>query len=214
MASDLVVRPIEPADVPSMVDVHLHGFHGFFLSFLGRSFLRLVYSTMVSDGGGVGVVAIDNGRIIAFAIGVTDQQSFYRRCVRERKWRFAAASVSAVIRRPAIVPRLIRALRKSAEARTSAAAACLMSIAVAPDHAGRGIGGRITSAFVQSMAAHDVTTLCLTTDRFDNDAVCEWYERIGFRLARIIHTPEGRWLNEYVLNVDDFFLKTASWRAS
>jgi ribosomal protein S18 acetylase RimI-like enzyme len=214
MASGIVVRPIEPDDVPSIVDVHLQGFQGFFLSFLGRSFLRLVYSTIVSDSGGVGVVATDNGRIVAFAVGVTDQESFYRRRVRQQKWRFAAASVSAVMRRPAILPRLIRALRKPMDARKSTAAACFMSMAVDPAHAGRGIGSRITGAFVRSMAARDVTTMCLTTDRLDNDAVCDWYERLGFRLARIIHTPEGRWLNEYVLNVNDFFQKTASGRPS
>jgi len=42
----------------------------------------------------------------------------------------------------------------------------------------------------------------LTTDYMNNDSVNQFYTKLGFRCTRTIATPEGRKMNEYVLDLE------------
>lgn len=190
-------RTAEPADVPTIVAIHLATFRGFFLSFLGGRFLNHLYEEMITDAGGVVVVAEADGEVAGFAAGVTDQRLFFRRLLEERKWAFARAALGALLRRPGIAPRLLRALRKDRDVAPSAAAS-LMSIGVYPRALGVGMGRGLIRAFDAVMNERGVGRYCLTTDAVENDAVNRFYERCGFERARQFRTREGRLMNEYV----------------
>jgi ribosomal protein S18 acetylase RimI-like enzyme len=191
-----------PDDLPQVVDVHLKSFPGFFLTFLGHSFLALLYRNMQSDPESVVWVASSDGEIEGFVAGVMHQSGFYQRLIKRQKWAFAAAALGALLRRPSIAPRLLRALRQPAEAQHASAEACLMSIAVRPESEGKGIGKQLVTAFCQELARRGVPGVCLTTDQDDNDRVNRFYQRLGFRLSRTFITPEGRAMNEYVISLD------------
>ena len=197
---DFMVRPAQSRELPQVVEVHQASFPGFFLTFLGPRFLRLLYDSILTDAEGALLVAVGNaGRVEGFVAGVTRQDGFYLRLVKKRAWAFAAAASGAVLRHPRIGPRLWRALRRPDEARQAAAAACLMSIAVRPESAGRGIGRQLVEGFGDEMDRRGVRAFCLTTDRDDNDRVNQFYQRMGFNLAQTFTTPEGRVMNEYVI---------------
>jgi ribosomal protein S18 acetylase RimI-like enzyme len=197
-STGLILRSIRPSDIPKVVEIHMQAFPGFFLSFLGPAFLSLLYQGILCDPGGVAIAAYaDDQEIIGFVAGVTDQSGFYGRLISSRKWSFAKASLGALLARPLIAPRLIRALRRPKEAAGSSASACLMSIAVRPMGEGRGIGRLLVEQFCSQVACRGATAVILTTDRYDNDRVNSFYQRLGFHVLRSFVTPEGRGMNEY-----------------
>ena len=199
---EMSIRPMRTADIQEVVRIHLDSFQGFFLTFLGAKFLRLLYDSIVSAP--EGVVLIAGGRedaISGFVAGVTEQNGFYARLLRRRKWRFAMAALGALLRRPSIAPRLLRALRRPDDAAESSAPACLMSISVRPSARGSGAGRALVAAFGSELRARGIHTYCLTTDRDDNDDVNDFYRRNGFTLQRTFVTREGRRMSEYVMRL-------------
>lgn len=197
-----MIRSACREDIEAIVDIHVSSFPSFFLTFLGRAFLQLLYESILSDAEGILLVAETNGAVSGFVAGVTQQRGFYRRLLEARKWMFARAALSAAMRRPAIVPRLIRALRRPHDTGDSAADACLMSIATRPEYQGRGVGRALVEAFCDALADRGVQSLCLTTDRDHNEATNQFYLSQDFGLARTFTTPEGRAMNEYVKYFD------------
>lgn len=193
------VRMAGNTDVAQIVETHLQSFSGFFLTFLGRDFLQLLYAQFAQEG--VVFVADLDGRVAGFVAGVTQQSGFYRRLVERQKWAFAHAALSAALRRPSIIPRLLRALKRPAAAQQFAAEACLTSIAVRPEAAGQGLGQQLVRAFCAELAARDVPAVCLTTDRDKNERVNRFYQQLGFQLSSTFVTPEGRAMNEYVISL-------------
>ncbi len=190
-------------DVPVVVRIHIESFPGFFLSFLGPGFLRLFYAETLRDEAGIGIVATDEaGHPVAFVAGVTGQTGFFRRLLRGAKWRFALAACGALVRRPTIAGRLLRALRRPKDAATSSAEACLMSVAVSPAAQGRGLGRDLVTAFGAEVRRRGSRSYCLTTDAVKNDTVNAFYGSQGFALVRTFVTPEGRPMNEYLMRLE------------
>lgn len=196
------VRAGRPDDVGPVVTLHVESFPSFFLTFLGPAFLALLYSEILSSAEGILLVAEHEGRLVGFVAGVTRQTGFYARLLRKRWWRFARASLGALLRRPRIAGRLLRALGKREEAARSSAEACLMSIGVSPRSAGRGTGKALVQSFSSELKRRGIDRFCLTTDKVDNDAANGFYQRLGFEIAREFKTPEGREMNEYVMQLD------------
>ncbi len=195
------IRDMKPGDVPEVVRIHLESFGGFFLSFLGPRFLTLLYRGLVSHPRGVALVAETGTGLEGFVAGVTDQSDFYRQLIKKQAIRFALASLGAVARRPAIIPRLFRALGQSRRSRSSSSSACLMSIAVRPGTAGKGLGRDLVAGFGAALVGRGIFEYCLTTDRDGNDRVNQFYRKLGFRLTCDFVTPEGRAMNEYVMTL-------------
>ena len=193
------IRPMREADVPDVVSVHLQAFPGFFLSFLGRRFLTELYRAILADQNGIALVAVAETAVIGFVAGSANSSGFYRRVARRLWWRFGFASVSALLRRPAIIRRLLRAL--IAPPGSGAEGALLMSLAVDPRVQRSGAGRLLTNAFVEAAARRGAKAVVLTTDRFDNDPVNAFYVSQAFQLVRSYTTPEGRAMNEYIMYI-------------
>ena len=197
------VRRMAGADLEAVVDTHLRSFPNFFLTFLGRGFLRLLYEALARDPEAIVVVAEVDGAVQGFAAGVERQAGFYSRLIETRRWAFAREAAAALLRRPGIAPRLLRALRRPSEAGAAAAEACLMSIAVRPDAGGGGLGVRLMGEFSRELKARGARAFCLTTDRDGNERVNSFYRKGGGRLSRSFVTAEGRAMNEYVFDLEE-----------
>jgi GNAT superfamily N-acetyltransferase len=170
--SSILITPMRTQHVSDAVGAHLDSFPESFLAFLGPSFLRLLYSEILKMPDHVAFVALDgSGTLVGFVAGVSRQSSFYARLVRRRWFAFAAASLQAVVRRPTILPRLVRALSYSKASQAAASPALLMSIGVIPRMRGRGVGRHLVIHFLTVMKLKDVTSVSLTTDGHANEHV-------------------------------------------
>jgi len=197
----VAIRPGTAGDVARIVDTHLRSFPGFFLTFLGPRFLALLYRRFVSDSDTICHVAVADGEVVGFVAGVTRKADFYRRLIRHHVLSFALSSLTAIIRKPGVIPRIFNALRRPAEAAESGAEACLMSLGVRPDFHRRGIASRLVDELLADLRRLAAPAVSLTTDRDDNEGANAFYRRLGFALHRSFTTREGREMNEYVIEV-------------
>jgi len=188
---------MEQNHIGSVVEVHLRSFPSFFLTFLGERFLQLLYQGIVTCTNGIGYVWTENGHVVGFVAGTTAPAGFYRRLLLTLWWQFGWAALGAAIRRPTIIPRLLRAFLYPSRTSASLDAATLMSIAVDPTAQGQGVGRRLVVAFLDEARRCGARRVNLTTDREDNEAVNRFYQRLGFTCVQSYTTPEGRAMNEY-----------------
>jgi len=189
------------ADVGAAVRVHLEGFTGFFLSFLGPAFLHELYAATIEDRDGIGFIAEEGREILGFVTGTAQPSGFYRRLLRQRWWRFGWAALRPAIKRPAIIPRLFRALSMPGQTAGKIETGTLMSIAVRPDVQGKGVGKALVLAVLEEAGRRGVSKVDLTTDAVGNEGVIQFYEGLGFVCEREFRTAEGRVMREYGIGV-------------
>jgi ribosomal protein S18 acetylase RimI-like enzyme len=187
------------ADLDAVVETHLSSFQDFFLSFLGKEFLEELYAGILADPSGLAFIAEQDCQVHGFVAGTSNPQGFYRRLLRRRWWRFVLASIGPAIRKPSIIPRLMRALWRGSYVDVHDNCATLMSIAVSPDAQGTGFGKKLVQVFLEESSRRGIKSVNLTTDRDNNEPVNRFYVRIGFRLNSIFKTPDGRRMNEYII---------------
>lgn len=201
MRDQVGARKMEKTDVPKVVDIHLRGFPGFFLTFLGPRFLRQFYLAILAHPSGIAFVFEEGGRIGGFVAGSANASGLYSELLARRWWAFGATALPAALRRPTIVPRLLRAFsRPHAEVR-SAGAGKLMSICVDPEVQNGGMGKSLVEAFLEEAKRRGLRSVTLETDLEGNDAVNTFYRRQGFVLLREFQTPEGRKMNEFAREI-------------
>lgn len=195
------IRPMRSHDVESVLQVHMDAFQGFFLTFLGPSFLREFYLGVCKDPSGIALVHGDDP-VSGFVVGTVEPSGFYRRLIQKRWWKFGYASIKPMIQKPSIIPRLLRAFTLPADVSNSQpGAGTLMSLAVRSTCQGQGIGKQLVSAFLENSRKRQIEVVHLTTDAIDNEATNEFYLKMGFACAKTFATPEGRLMNEYVICV-------------
>ena len=201
----VVVQELSALHVASAVELHVHAFPDFFLTFLGRKFLRQLYLVYCADPTTIALVAVraSGGEILGTVIGPLEPASFYKRLLLKRWWRFGIAACGAVLRKPGIVPRLFRAVRYRGDEPTEGhKRALLASIAVSPAAQGLGVGKLLTQGFLSRARAAGLPGAFLTTDAEHNDAVNTFYQRQGWKLEGTFSTPEHRKMNRYVYDFE------------
>ncbi|WP_122262737.1 GNAT family N-acetyltransferase [Ornithinimicrobium cerasi] len=191
------------ADVPDAAELHRRAFPSFFLSELGPVFLREFYRGFLADGA-VTVVARDaTGRLVGVVVGHVNPSGFFRRLLVKRWSAFAIASLSLVVRRPRVVPRLFRALTyRGQDGEEQPPGALLSSICVEPAMQGTGTGRLVLEAWLRELQSQGETRAYLTTDALDNGSVNAFYVRSGWRLFSSYETPDQRRMNCYVWPAD------------
>ena len=125
------------------------------------------------------------------AVGTTQPGGFYGRLVKRQLLSFAAAAASSVVRRPWILPRLVRAVRYRGGVPVPVSGALLSSICVSPAAQGAGVGSAVLVEWLRRVAAAGVGAAYLTTDAVGNDDVNRFYSRHGWWLAGTLHDGRG-----------------------
>jgi len=197
----MTIRLMRAGDCAAVVAIHLSSFQGFFLTFLGRQFLGELYAGILDDSSGFAFVFDEHGRTVGFVAGTDHPAGFYKRLIRKRWWRFGLASLPALIKKPHVVLRLFRALSMPNQMTAENGHVTLMSIAVLPGEQNKGIGRLLAKAFLEEARKRGLHKVDLTTDKFNNDSVNAFYLREGFSKSRSFVTPEGREMNEYVIDL-------------
>lgn len=199
--SHIEVRPMTQSDLKRVVEIHQNAFEGFFLTSLGPRFLEEIYSATVEDPTGISLLARDGHDIYGFAIGTIKPAKYYRRLIKLRLWKLGFASLAPIIRHPRILPHLIRGFSLPTEAARPEGWGTLLSIGVAKEAQNLGIGHLLVTAFIKESVQRGLKKVNLQTDKYHNDAVINFYQREGFQYDHSFRTAEGRWMNEYVIDL-------------
>ena len=194
------IREIEKFElhiVEDVVDIHLKTFKGFFLTFMGKGFLKQMYESYILHEKSEVLIAIENEKIMGFLAYSKDYSGLYKYMIRQRLLPFAWYSICAFLRKPKVFFRILRAFLKPAEAKEKEKYIEIASIGVLPECKGQGIGSRLIEGVKNIFDNKKYKYIKLETDAIDNDAVNEFYKKNGFVKKREYLTHEGRKMNEY-----------------
>ena len=208
-----MIKKVNINHVNGIVDIHLHSFEGFFLSFLGPKFLHLYYEAIADSKDSIAFMYIDDlGRSVGMIAGSVDPGKFYSHLLKTRWYKFIWVSFGAIIRRPSIILRLLRAVFYPSNASNNSISVGLFSIGVLPEMQGRGIGKKLMVAFLEEVKKRGRQSVVLTTDRDNNVAANQFYEKSGFSISRQYVTREKRRMNEYLIDLNnvDLFIEQNS----
>jgi colanic acid biosynthesis glycosyl transferase WcaI len=189
------------SDLPDVVAVHLRSFPGFFLSGLGPRFLRCLYQEILADRAGISFVYKREERLLGFAAGTWAPDGFYRKLLKRRWPAFALASVAPLIKNPAILPRLLSAVRNRPNEVKPVNRGLLLSIAVEPSTQSCGVGSALVEGFLEECRTLGLSSVHLTTDRDRNEAANSFYAKLGFTVSGVFTTPQGRVMNDYRIEI-------------
>ena len=200
----LRIVEINSGHIDKVVDIHMRAFPNFFLTFLGPRFLREFYGSFLKDPMGIGFVAEapETSDVLGVIVGPLVAQGYFKRLLKKRWWAFCLAGINSVLRRPATVKRLFRALFYRGEPPRGAQRSLLSSVAVSPRVQGRGVGRALVERWVEEVKRRGYAGCYLTTDANDNDKINNFYQKLGWKIESTYTTPEGRLMNRYILDLN------------
>ena len=187
----------EKEAINDIVSIHLDTFQGFFLTFMGRGFLKLMYRSYVEYNDSGVLVAFDDEKTIGFLAYSGDLSGLYKYMIKKRLIPFAWYSLGAFFRKPTIFMRLVRAFLKPEETKRKEKYVELASIGVAPDIKSKGIGSLLIDALKSKVDFNKYAYITLETDALNNEGANHFYKKNGFVKVREFETNEGRKMFEY-----------------
>lgn len=184
-------------ELEEVVKIHMETFTGFFLTFLGKGFLKQMYKGFITHDSSGLIVAKKGNRIVGVLAYSEDLSAFYSYLIKTKLIQFAWYSLGAAIRKPSAMLRLIRAFLKPAETKRIEKYVELSSIGVLPESKGQHVGSKMIDKLKEMFDENRFAYINLETDAVDNDGANAFYIKNGFKLERSFETPEGRKMNEY-----------------
>lgn len=191
------VKPEENRVIDEVVSIHLETFTGFFLSFMGRGFLKQMYRSYCEHQQSKLLIAEENGKILGFVAYSSDFSGLYKFMIKSRLPYFAWYSIGAFFRRPSAFLHIISAFLKPGEAKREEAYVELSSIGVSPKCKSKGVGSRLISALKERVDFNKFAYITLETDAVNNEPAISFYEKNGFVKERLYKTSEGREMLEF-----------------
>jgi len=182
-----------------MVEIHLRAFPDFFLSQLGRPFLRRLYAGFVREPTGCALVARQGAAVVGYIVGTSSPERYFPDRLRREGFAFACSALPGLLRAPwRTLERLWSALRYRGERPSDLSGGWLVgSVAVDPGVHVAGIGSALVQAFCARAAAARARWVYLLTDESGNSEVQAFYERAGFHLHSRIVRGGGRVMRVY-----------------
>lgn len=195
---EILVNPnLSREELDDVITIHMETFKGFFLTFLGKGFLKQMYKGFISHANSGLIIAKIDGEIVGVLAYSENLSAFYKYLLKTKLLSFAWYSLGAAIRRPSTIYRLIRAFLKPSETKRNEKYVELSSIGVDPKMKGKNIGTMMIDKLKSMFDVNRFAYINLETDAIDNDSVNSFYIKNGFKLARSFETLEGRKMNEY-----------------
>ena len=180
-----------------VVSIHLSTFKGFFLTFMGRGFLRLLYRSFVEYRDSSVLVAFEKETPVGFLAYTGDLSGLYKYMIKKRLVAFAWYSFGAFLRKPTVFMRLVRAFLKPGEAKRQEKYIKLASIGVEPQFTSKGVGSKMIDTLKDAVDFNEYEYIALDADAVDNEGTNYFYRKNGFTVEREFETHEGRKMFEY-----------------
>ncbi len=187
----------------AMANLHVSAFPGFFLTSLGKPFLRLLYAGFMKQPHGICLVALDAGIIVGFVVGTVDPSGFFRRLLHQHALGFAFAALPGLLRNPLFTARkCLGALLYRGETPGGIPEAILLSsLAVSPAAQSKGVGQALVRSFADEVRQRGGKAVYLTTDETENERTNRFYARCGFKLLDTFKRPGNRVMNRWIMRL-------------
>ena len=183
--------------INDIVSIHLNTFTGFFLTFMGRRFLNLMYRSYAEYMDSGILVAFEEEKPVGFLAYSGDLCGLYKYMIKKRLIQFGWYSLGAFFRKPTVFMRLVRAFLKPGETKREEKYVELASIGVDPNVKLKGVGSRLIDALKAQVDFSEYAYITLETDAVNNEGANHFYKKNGFVLEREFVTNEGRKMFEY-----------------
>lgn len=183
--------------IDQIVEIHLNTFRGFFLTFLGKDFLKHLYTGFVECDKSNLIVALKQDKIIGFLAYSEDMSFFYKYLIKHKLFPFAWCAFKSFLRKPKVLFRLLSAFSKSEEVKREEKYIELASIGVDPNFKTKGVGSCMIKFLINKTNFDDYAYISLETDAENNLHANNFYKKNGFILEKSYTTKYGRKMNEY-----------------
>ena len=197
---NLTVKKISGAEksvINEIVDIHMATFKGFFLTFMGKGFLKQMYKAYVRHAESDILIALDEDKVVGFLAYSKQMSNLYKYMIKYQLIPFAWYSFCAFLRKPKVFMRLLRAFLKPGETQRVEKYVDLASIGVHPKVKSKGVGSALITALKGEVDFDMYDYITLETDAVDNEIANNFYVKNGFYIVREYETHEGRKMYEY-----------------
>ena len=196
------VKSDEKKIIDEIVTIHLNTFTGFFLTFMGRGFLRQMYQSYCDHEESGLLVAEGDGKTVGFLAYSSDFSGLYKFMIKTRLVQFGWYSMGAFFRRPSAFLHIIKAFLKPSEVKRKEKYVELSSIGVDPNVKSKGVGSKLIEKLKKLVDFEEYAYITLETDAVNNEGAIHFYEKNGFIRERMFVTDEGRKMYEYRVEGD------------
>lgn len=183
----MTARPASAADVDRVARLHAERIDEGFLTSLGVPFLHRLYRRVLRSPDAFIIVEDGEHGIVGFVAGVADLGALYRRFMTHDG---ALAAFRAAPRLVRAIPRVLETMRYPTTTALLPNAE-ILAVAVAADHAGRGIGRQLVDAATTSFRNRGIDTAKVVTTA-DNPAALAMYRACGFVSKAEVEVHAGR----------------------
>lgn len=193
------IRTAEKKDINRIVQIHIERFPNFFLSSLGKGFLKTFYRSFLKLPGLL-IVLEDEDQIKGFACGSYSNHSFYKKLMFNNIGNFAIIGVTLVFSKPKAILRILSNLKKSNAVEIEFAE--LLSIATLRNT--KGYGAKLLKAFENELRINlfkKAETVSLTTDYENNDKAIQFYKQNNYKVLNVFESYENRKMYRFIKNL-------------
>lgn len=183
--------------IKEVVQIHLDTFDGFFLTFMGRGFLKCLYKSYCQYKESGVLVAFEGDDPVGFLAYSGDYSGLYKFLIKRKLIPFAWYSLGALLRKPKVFIRLLRAFLKPDDVERNEKYVELASIGVKPNSKSKGVGTSLIIELKNRVDFKSYSYISLETDAENNEVANRFYLKNEFKLERTYVTREGRRMNEY-----------------
>lgn len=178
-----IIHPVRKDEIDALVVIHTSAFPEFFLTQLGRRFLRLYYSSVLSHPEGILLGYYEKDRLTGFCAATINSNGFNKRLIKFHFFAFVIETFILLLTNIKALKRLYLNLSKSDSANTDKGEyAELLSIGVDREHQGKGVGKQLLMALEEEVKQRGGRKLSLTTDCHNNKQAVSFYRSMGYRV--------------------------------
>ena len=150
----MLIEKVNKADktvIDGIVNIHLKAFQGFFLTFLGKGFLKTMYSCYTAFENAELLVAKEGDALLGFVSYSTDMSELYKFMLKRKFFSFIWFAFLGFLKQPKAFLRLFRALNKSKEVARKEKYVEISSIGVDTDYKRMGVGSKLLEEVKKSV---------------------------------------------------------------
>jgi ribosomal protein S18 acetylase RimI-like enzyme len=182
MGNSIIIRKATLDDVDAIVSIHQDAFKNFFLTSLGKRFLKLYYHSFINCDKGCVFCAYKDNQVVGFSACSYVSRSFNSLLIKKNLVKYGIEALILLFTKPGALIRLAKNMNKEgsdSKVKDNGLYAELYSIAVSPLCQGEGVGKQLLLTTENDVLNYNYQ-VSLTTDYYNNDKTIAFYKALDY----------------------------------